>query len=152
CSLTVTNRSRDHRARRGPGDPSAPTAGGANCSRPVRSGAIARGVPQAVQWRAAMSNFLAVATVTATLGQVLQAAISSDVPGATVTTIRPEGPGARPAEVNVYLYQVTPNAAYRNADLPTRGSNGQVVQRPQAALTLHYLISFYGDDSKLEPQ
>ena len=99
-----------------------------------------------------MSNFLAVATVTATLGQVLQAAISSDVPGATVTTIRPEGPGARPAEVNVYLYQVTPNAAYRNADLPTRRSNGQVVQRPQAALTLHYLISFYGDDSKLEPQ
>jgi len=99
-----------------------------------------------------MSNFLAVATVTATLGQVLQAAISKDVPGSTITNLRPEGPGARPAEVNVYLYQVTPNGAYRNADLPTRGSDGQVVQRPQAALTLHYLISFYGDESKLEPQ
>jgi hypothetical protein len=99
-----------------------------------------------------MSNFLAVATVTATLGQVLQAAISTDVPGATVTTTRPDGPGARPAEVNIYLYQTTPNAAYRNADLPTRRSDGQVVQRPQAALNLHYLISFYGDESKLEPQ
>ena len=28
-----------------------------------------------------------------------------------------------------FLYQVMPNAAYRNADLPTRRANGQLVQR-----------------------
>ncbi|MGH9826371.1 MAG: DUF4255 domain-containing protein, partial [Blastocatellia bacterium] len=53
---------------------------------------------------------------------------------------------------NLYLYQVTPNVAFRNSDLPTRNSNGDLVQRPGAALDLHYLFTFYGDDSKLEPQ
>jgi hypothetical protein len=52
----------------------------------------------------------------------------------------------------VYLYQVTPNAAYRNADLPTRRDDSTLVQRPQAALDLHYLFTFHGDDSQLEPQ
>jgi Pvc16 N-terminal domain len=100
-----------------------------------------------------MSNFLAIATVTATLTNVLQAAISADVSGSKVTRTPPDSqPGViRPASVNLYLYQVTPNPAYRNADLPTR-RNGTVVTRPQAALDLHYLISFYGDDKTYEPQ
>ena len=54
--------------------------------------------------------------------------------------------------VNVFLYQVTPNAAWRNADLPTRRANGDLIQRPQAALDLHYLLTFYGDESLLQPQ
>jgi hypothetical protein len=54
--------------------------------------------------------------------------------------------------VNVYLYQVTPNAAARNDDLPARGSDGRLVQRPRAALDLQYLLTFYGSDSELEPQ
>ena len=101
-----------------------------------------------------MSNFLAIATVTATLGQVLQSAVGAGVPGATVTTLRPDGagPGPRLAGVNIYMYQVTPNAAYRNADLPTRTSDGDLLQRPQAALDLHYLFTFQGDEATLEPQ
>lgn len=100
-----------------------------------------------------MSNFLAVATVTATLTNVLQAAISADVSGSKVTRTPPDSqPGVtRPASVNLYLYQVTPNPAYRNVDLPTR-RNGNVVTRPQVALDLHYLISFYGDEKLYEPQ
>ncbi len=100
-----------------------------------------------------MSNFLAIATVTATLTNVLQAAISADVAGSKVTRTPPDSqPGAtRPASVNLFLYQVTPNAAYRNEDLPTR-RNGVVVTRPQAALDLHYLITFYGDEKTYEPQ
>jgi len=75
------------------------------------------------------------------------------VPGASVTTARPNGSAAAPAPaINIFLYQVIPNAAYRNADLPTRRGDGQLVQRPQAALTLHYLLSFFGDDTTLEPQ
>lgn len=100
-----------------------------------------------------MSNYLAVATVTGALQHVLSGAAAT-VPGAKVSTARPDGaaPAARDPGINIFLYQVMPNAAYRNADLPTRRANGQVVQRPQAALTLHYLFSFYGDENNLEPQ
>lgn len=99
-----------------------------------------------------MSNHLAVATVTGVLHtQLLNATIL--VPGATVTTTRPNGGAANPTPtINIFLYQVIPNAAYRNADLPTRRSDGQLVCRPQAALTLHYLLSFQGDETTLEPQ
>lgn len=100
-----------------------------------------------------MSNFLAIATVTAALTNVLQTAVGNDVTGAKVTRTAPDNQAAaaRPASVNIYLFQVTPNAAHRNADVPTRRS-GQVVQRPQAALDLHYLLSFYGDENQYEPQ
>ncbi len=101
-----------------------------------------------------MSNFLAIATVTAALHRLLQASAGADVPGATVTTDRPEtsanGPGS--PTVNIYLYQVVPNPALRNNDLPTRTSGGDLVQRPVAALDLHYLFTFSGADDELEPQ
>jgi hypothetical protein len=101
-----------------------------------------------------MSNFLAIATVTATLGRILQAAVGADVPGALVTAVRPDGPnsGVPDTGVNLFLYQVTPNAQWRNQDLPTRRADGTVAQRPQAALDLHYLLSFYGAEIELEPQ
>jgi Pvc16 N-terminal domain len=101
-----------------------------------------------------MSNFLAIATVTATFSQLLQSAAGVDVPGATVTTLRPDGVGSgTPApKLNLYLYQVTPNAAFRNVDTPTRRADGTLIQRPQVALDLHYLLSFYGDETQLEPQ
>jgi hypothetical protein len=101
-----------------------------------------------------MSNFLAVATVTAALSQFLQAAVGPDVPGATVTTLRPDGNGGGmpPTGVNIFLYQVTSNPAWNGMDLPTRRSNGDLIQRPQAALDLHYLLTFYGAEAQLEPQ
>ncbi len=101
-----------------------------------------------------MSNSLAIATVTAALREVLQPVVATAVAGATVGFSRPDaGSGTPPAPlVNVYLYQVTPNAAYRNDDLPTRGSDGTLLKRPQAAFDLHYLFTFHGDDSLLQPQ
>src|SRR5437879_920152 len=103
-----------------------------------------------------MSNYLAVATVTATLQHMLDPIIGTDVPGATATMVRPDakpGPGGvPPVGVTIFLYQIAPNAGLRNMDLPARSGNGNAVQRPAAALDLHYLMSFYGDDSKLEPQ
>ena len=100
-----------------------------------------------------MSNYLAIATVTGTLQHLLSNAAAA-VPGAKVSTARPDGaaPAARDPGINIFLYQVMPNPAYRNADLPTRRANGQLVQRPQAAFMLHYLLSFYGDENNLEPQ
>jgi hypothetical protein len=106
-----------------------------------------------------MSNFLAIATVTATLRRVLLQAIPADVTGADVTHIRPaENTGNNSTGlpsvlgVNLYLYQISYNPHWRNADLPTRRSDGDLAQKPQAALDLHYMFSFYGDESKLEPQ
>lgn len=100
-----------------------------------------------------MSNFLAIATVTATLRQTLEDAVGRDVTGATATAVRPNAPSGLPNPgVNVYLYQVTPNAAWRNADVPTRSAAGGLVQRPRVAIDLHYLLSFYGNESELEPQ
>jgi hypothetical protein len=80
-------------------------------------------------------------------------AVSSFGAAVAVSMTRPDGAAAAPGPgVHIFLYQVTPNAAYRNADLPTRRPSGEVVQRPQVALVLHYLLSFTGDDGKLEPQ
>jgi hypothetical protein len=101
-----------------------------------------------------MSNFLAISTVTATLQKKLQSVLDVDMPGALVTTNRPEDPGSntRPMGLNIYLYQVNNNSVWRNADLPTRRDNGSLVQRPQVALDLHYLFSFYGNEGDLETQ
>jgi len=101
-----------------------------------------------------MSNHLAIATVTASLAQFLQGEVQNDVPGLTVTTARPDGTSApqQGVRVNIYLYQVTPNAAWRNSDLPTRSDDGRLLQRPRAALDLHYLLTFYGNEAQLEPQ
>lgn len=101
-----------------------------------------------------MSNFLAVATVTAALGRLIQSAAGADVPGATVTTDRPGAStnGSSSPTVNIYLYQVSPNASLRNADLPTRTSRGDLEHRPVAALDLHYLFTFSGAEDEFEPQ
>lgn len=100
-----------------------------------------------------MSNELAVATVTAALCESIRPVVQAEVTGSDVSNVRPdEVPKATKPGVNVFLYQVLPNAAYRNADLPTRRTDGSVVQRPCAALDLHYLLTFYGDEKTLLPQ
>ena len=101
-----------------------------------------------------MSNHYAIATVTATLQQLLDKAVSGDVTGATATMVRPDGPGSGVPDpgVNIFLYQVTPSPAARNEDLPTRSSDGRLVDRPRIGLDLHYLLTFYGKDAQFEPQ
>jgi len=99
-----------------------------------------------------VSNYLAVATVTAALQQVLMTPVGNAVVGATVGFTRPDGGSSTTPLVNIFLYQITPNGAYRNADLPMRRADGSLAQRPTAAFDLHYLFTFHGDDTKLEPQ
>jgi hypothetical protein len=98
-----------------------------------------------------VSNALAIATTTEALTTLLWAA-APIVPGAQVTHMRPDRikDGQTPG-INVFLYQVGPNGAYRNRELPVRGAAGEVVSRPRAAVELHYLVSFLGDDDSLEP-
>jgi hypothetical protein len=101
-----------------------------------------------------LSNSLAIATVTATLQQLLTTALSaSGVSGALVKNVRPDDqPNLPPVGVNIFLYQVSPNTAWRNADLPTRRADNTLLRRPQAALDLHYLLTFYGEDATLDQQ
>lgn len=100
-----------------------------------------------------MSNHLAIATVTASLQAMLQSAVQGDVAGATATVARPDSAdGLTTLGVNIYLYQVSPNTAWRNVDLPTRGGAGELQQKPMVALDLHYLLTFYGGDATFEPQ
>ncbi|MBD2489983.1 DUF4255 domain-containing protein [Aulosira sp. FACHB-615] len=101
-----------------------------------------------------MSNHLAIATVTATLQRTLQASVQIDVDGARVTTLRPDRlNNATPeAGVNIYLYDILLNSAWRSADLRQRYSDEKYTKRQQTGLDLYYLLTCYGNDVELEPQ
>ncbi|MFB7509883.1 DUF4255 domain-containing protein, partial [Streptomyces broussonetiae] len=100
-----------------------------------------------------MSNTLAVATVTEALRQQIAQSLAPDIPFAVDVAARkpPTDPPAEPT-ITIFLYQVTPNASLRSTDAPTRAADGTVLTRPSAALDLHYLISFYGEEAELIPQ
>lgn len=99
-----------------------------------------------------MSNFLAFATVTATLRRYLQATLPEDVTGSNASSLSPGDPAMPSLGVNLFLYQATPNTAWQNADLPTRSARGELNRRPRAAFDLRYVLSFLGDDGQLQPQ
>lgn len=100
-----------------------------------------------------MSNYLAIATVTATLQRTLQAVVQNDIEGARVTTVRPTaiGNGTPDTGVNLFLYQVITNPAMGNMDAMPFRSRGAPTKR-QSALDLYYMFSFYGNEVELEPQ
>ncbi|MCF1594502.1 DUF4255 domain-containing protein [Streptomyces muensis] len=100
-----------------------------------------------------MSNALAIAHVTQALALLLASNVGPEFDEAV--KVEPHKPPTEPPDhptLNVFLYQVTPNTSMRNNDLPTRASDGTLVKRPAAALDLHYLISAYGDETKLVGQ
>lgn len=50
-------------------------------------------------------------------------------------------------QVNLFLHQVTQNAAWRNQDLPSVGPDGMTrLSNPSLALDLHYLLTVYGSE------
>ena len=55
-------------------------------------------------------------------------------------------------QVNLFLHQVTPNAGWHNAGLPSLGPDGRtVLSTPPVALDLHYLLTAYAfEDSHAE--
>jgi hypothetical protein len=99
-----------------------------------------------------MSNALAIATVTATLHDVIDRSVQPIVPGANVVVGRPQATVTMSShDVYLYLYHVVPHLGLRNNDLPTR--DGDVVRnRPRIPLVLHYLLVFQGNSADLEPE
>ncbi len=97
-----------------------------------------------------MSNPLAIAAVTLTLQAILGNGIVTDpdLTDATVTILPPDkARGTNSAnQLNLFLYQVLPNAAWRNMNIPTQVSPGET-GNPPLALTLHYLVTAFGRDN-----
>jgi hypothetical protein len=101
-----------------------------------------------------VSNALAIASVSAVLKDLLNnGLIDHDVASATGPVkvsvgppdlVKPQNSGADPTQLNLFLYQVTPNAAWRNTGMPSRGHNGERLSNPPLALDLHYLLTAYG--------
>jgi hypothetical protein len=101
-----------------------------------------------------MSSALAIAGVSAVLRDLLNDGIVnrnvSGVLGASVTVslqapdrVVPIG-GTEASQINLFLYQVTPNAGWRNEGLPSRDGAGRArLTNPPLALDLHYLLSVY---------
>lgn len=100
-----------------------------------------------------MSGPLAYAAVTAVLKDLLNdglvnSDLSSILGTVKVSALPPDrvATGAEePSQLNVFLYQVTSNQGWRNADLPARSPAGdQRWANPPLAVDLHYLLTAYG--------
>jgi len=99
-----------------------------------------------------MAGPFAVAAVTAVLKDLLNDGMNnhdlSPLGHVTVTALPPDRIPVTAADeksqINLFMYQVTPNIGWRNADLPSRGSDGQRLTNPPLALDLHYLVTAYG--------
>lgn len=92
-----------------------------------------------------MSNPLSIAAVTSTLRKLLEDGIKSDpdLTDTKVTTQPPDKVANTGNQVNLFLYQVSLNPAWRNADMPQQTKSGETGQ-PPLPLILHYLVSANG--------
>ena len=103
-----------------------------------------------------MSNYLAIATVTAVLRYILgDVSKEPGIGNVRITTTLPHliATNQNDDGLNIYLYKVAPNVGYSNFDLPTRNYNGDLVKRPVLALNLQYLITgFTGDNDDIHVQ
>lgn len=99
-----------------------------------------------------MSSAFAIAAVTVVLKDLLNDGLinhdlAADLGQVAVTSLAPEMISVNKADdqsqLNLFLYQVTPNSGWRNADLPSYTSSGVRVSNPPLALDLHYLLTAY---------
>lgn len=97
-----------------------------------------------------MSNALAIAAVTATLEAILGNAVTSDPDlNDTQMTALPldKARGSITTnQLNLFLYQILPDAAWRNMNVPSQVKPGETGM-PPLALTLHYLMTAYAREN-----
>lgn len=93
-----------------------------------------------------MSNALAIATVTSALRNLLMQ-VTTDLPD-TVVTAKPPHKARSGQEhgnqLNLFLYQVAPNAAWQNNQPASQQSH----KSPPLALNLYYFLTAYGRDDE----
>jgi hypothetical protein len=98
-----------------------------------------------------MSSALAIAAVTACLKDLLNDGLLdhdlSSLGSFSITAQPPDRITTGDTEanqLNLFLYQVTPNSGWRNVALPSRAPDGTRISNPPLALDLHYLLTAYG--------
>lgn len=95
-----------------------------------------------------MSNVLAIAATTRTLRNLLltqMPMLDTELSDLEVTLQPPDvaRKGISKAQLNLFLYQVVANAAWRNLDMPGQVRPGETAP-PPLALNLHYVITAWG--------
>ncbi len=101
-----------------------------------------------------MNTALRIASVTYVLRDLLSKSLidynTSDVTGVgtTVTAKSPDkidtSPDNEPSQLNLFMYQATPNQGWKNVGLPSFNGNGDRTGNPPLAVDLHYLLTAYG--------
>jgi len=97
-----------------------------------------------------MSNAAAIAAVTLTLQTILGDGVRADsnLSDTTVTLLPPDKArgSVNANQLNLFLYQVLPDAAWRNMDIPSQVSPGET-GNPPLPLTMHYMLTAFGRDN-----
>ena len=99
-----------------------------------------------------MSDYLAVAGVSAVLRWMLTNALNKGGPVSIAPNITSNAPDLVPTganevpRLNLFMYYASFNPALRNLGLPSTSSQGARVSNPPLALNLHYLVSAYGSN------
>jgi hypothetical protein len=95
-----------------------------------------------------VSNALGIAAVSAVLRDLLNnGLVDASVGDVTVSAQAPDRIDVENGDVqlNLFLYQVTPNQGWRNVGLPSvDGAGATRLTNPPLALDLHYLLTAYG--------
>ena len=99
-----------------------------------------------------MSNSLAIAAVSHLLVEQLKAALPDFMDDKFITVGPPQmmREGRKDPQVNLFLYQLGPDPAWRNQDIPTKPKSAF----PLLALKLNYLVTAFGkddDDTQAHP-
>ncbi|MEX8521098.1 MAG: DUF4255 domain-containing protein [Leptothrix sp. (in: b-proteobacteria)] len=98
-----------------------------------------------------MSDARAIAAVTSTLRSLLETGVhlDPDLVDAQVTMLpldRARDNTASANQLNLFLYQTMPAAAWRNQDMPRQAKPGETAP-PPLALNLYYLVTAFGKDN-----
>jgi len=97
-----------------------------------------------------MSNAAAIAAVTLTLQTILGDGVRADpnLNDTTVTLLPPDkARGNNNAnQLNLFLYQLLPDAAWRNMNIPSQVASGET-GNPPLPLTMHYMLTAFGRDN-----
>jgi hypothetical protein len=103
-----------------------------------------------------MSNALGIAAVTAVIRDLLNnGLIDASIGDVAVSAQSPDKiklATEEKSQLNLFLYQVTPNQGWRNVGLPSvDGAGKSRLSNPPLALDLHYLLTAYGAND-FEPE
>jgi hypothetical protein len=98
-----------------------------------------------------MSTALGIAAVTAVIKDLLQNGVIdgtiTEAVGEVLVSAQPpdriKADATERSQLNLFMYHVVPNAAWRNVELPSRDASGRSIRNPPLALDLHYMLTAY---------